>query len=235
MRASSPGRRHGKGSESPMKCWSREELDAAAMRLVSSGRPWPSLWPTVPDDAMPSDLVPLVTHARLCSLCGELLRLFLMTEERLHRGLEASERERTRGGRVVLLWPIGSAQASESASPGRLRGGSYQLAADAPGDRAGAPGQPPVRELTLSSDDNRLIVRIFPNDGGAGATAVLVGSPEPPDPSERAQVSAAAEPADAGSLPRVLLRIDEEEYSFDERGIASLPGFPAAAVSIVLR
>jgi hypothetical protein len=104
------------------------------------------------------------------------------------------------------------------------------LAAEADEERAKRAAR--VRELTFSTDDGSLFVRIFPNDGGGGATAVLVGRPER-SAAERGQRVTNSE----GGPPqfRVFLRIDDDEYSFDPDGTASLPNFPAAALSIIVR
>jgi len=241
----------------PIPCWSRTEIDHAAMRLVgrfrdaSAGSGFPAI--------VPPDLAPLVAHARDCPHCGEWLRICWMTELRLQRSLEARQLELARGGRVVLMWPMrgsagGSALPRSSNRDGSLpewldvrrdpaapyeapahvqSSARYPLAADASVNEPGAPTRN-VPELTLSSDDNLLIVRIFPNEGGAGATAVLVGDAEAATV-RSAPSGPAPGPPEPGSRKRILLRVNESEYSFDERGTASLPDFPAASVSIVIR
>jgi hypothetical protein len=208
---------------------------------------------------VPPDLAPLVAHSRDCPHCGEWLRICWMTELRLQRSLEARQLELARGGLVILLWPMRRAAGGSVETPAVHRDDSlpewlddrrdpmapdgapalvpgrigYSLAADESSIEPGAP-TPNVPELTLTSDDRRLIVRIFPNEGGAGATAVLVGDAEAAT-ARSVSPGTAPGPAEPPRRGRILLRVDESEYVFDESGTASLPGFPAASVSIVIR
>ena len=109
---------------------------------------------------------------------------------------------------------------------------SYPIAADSnplqppPG---GHPGGTPV--LTLSSSDGRYLVRIFPNQTGGGATAVLMresrtagAEQEPPGSNRRSDAEART----------VHLRVSGREYAFDANDYAFLPEFPAQDVELIL-
>jgi hypothetical protein len=97
----------------------------------------------------------------------------------------------------------------------------YALAAATPGD--GPPSEPAweTRVLTLSSGDDRFLVRIFPNESGEGATAVLVNEDAPVEGS--------------GVRPRPFLRVGGVEYAFDAQDVARLAAFPVEGIELVYR
>ncbi len=90
---------------------------------------------------------------------------------------------------------------------------SYPVAAQTPElGRRVEDGTTPSRVLTLTTSDDRFLVRILPNNPGPGATAILY-------------------PARG----EVTIEIDGKSFAFDENGTAALPGFPGADISLVLR
>lgn len=193
-----------------MDCYSEESLELAATRLVKAV----ATPTTKPLGAVPQDLVPLLDHLRGCTRCGELFGLFREIEERL-------------SGRILELRPLRSRKAERTgdAASGPRPDQAYALAASSSDVRKdGAPGQ--TRVLTLATTDERYLVRIFPNESGVGATAVLIQF-HPPENE--------LEPALAPRDSEIVLQVDGVDFRFDEQGIALLPGFPTGGVTLVLR
>ncbi|MBP6876081.1 MAG: hypothetical protein KBD56_08430 [Candidatus Eisenbacteria bacterium] len=173
----------------------------------------------------------LLEHSIDCARCRELLALFqaasIGLEEELARG-EAALRERpaeaaakTKAGRVVELRSIEPLRRSASVTEEDAR--EYRVAADTgpEGEKSEIASEPPV--LSLESVDGRHVVRIFAQEPGPGAVAVLLQS-EPQD------VSRGGEKA-----PKLFLQVGDEQYPFVEDGTARLPRFPADRIALVVR
>jgi hypothetical protein len=185
-----------------MKCWSQESIGQAAIWMADAG-----IAPgCAPGAAVTPDLVALIEHAQTCVRCRDLLR----------REFDAEILLRARGRNPVVL-PLAPVDPSRPVFPGSLeetpgRLGSYPLAAQTPGSGSHAEeGVRPTCVLTLTTSDGRFIVRIFPNEPGPGATAILY-------------------PTRLGAT----IEIDGMRYAFGEDGSAALPGFPGADISLVL-
>jgi len=76
-------------------------------------------------------------------------------------------------------------------------------------------------ELTLTTEDERMYVRILPRTSGRGAVAVLLLSRE--------------EDGAAGDPTRFGLEVSRRHYWFDSDGLATLPSMPGEAVQLVER
>jgi len=94
----------------------------------------------------------------------------------------------------------------------------YSLAADDHSDNDG-------RTRTFISDSGIYVVRIFPNENGRGATAVILHTDEGGEDHEGV----------APGTPRPFLRFDGLEVSFDKNGSASLDSVPDGTVELILR
>lgn len=94
----------------------------------------------------------------------------------------------------------------------------YSLAADDHPDRDG-------RTRTFISDSGIYVVRIFPNENGKGATAVIIHTDEGGEDHEGV----------AKGTPKPFLRFNGLEISFDESGSASLDSVPDGTVELILR
>lgn len=187
-----------------MRCPGEVQLDHSAIQLVDLGLTRPEQWAACLERGgppLPADLLALLAHASQCVRCRELLDLFADTEVR-HRASLA-------GPRIVMLRPL---RPDRRPSPSGEREAEFQLAAQTPHGSEEGGSIEGTRVLTMASGDHRYIVRIFPNEGGAGATAVLVGS-------ERG----------------LVLRLSGVEYAFDENGMAQLPSFPGSEIELLVR
>ncbi len=235
----------------PMKCRSEKTLERAALSLLALGidlrdarfaclpvederlqdpRLNQRLSVDRPGDSNSPALRDLLEHSIDCVRCRELLGLFQATriglEEELAGGEEAV-RERppeaaakTKAGRVMELRSIEPLRRSASVSEGDAP--EYRVAADTgpEGEKGEIASEPPV--LSLESVDGRYVVRIFTQEPGPGAVAVLLHS-EPQD------VSRGGEKA-----PKLFLQMGDEQYPFAEDGTARLPRFPADRIALVV-
>jgi hypothetical protein len=247
------------GSEAMMRCPREEELDWAVIRLQRAGIP-PVGADSLPAELW--DLAPLVRHAGECVRCGEILRLLYATEgaQRTDEAVVAPATARLVveiGPRVLPLFPLAGiavADAARSAGAGSSGSGStdaesadaeatgdrsfdaaeeYLVAADSPGVQpARIPGEGDSLVLTLATQDQRYVVRIFPNQDGSGATAVLLGADAAPEAQVRGTEQGRVGREAAG--PPVFLRVSGVDYPFDERGYAHLVGFPAEEIALIV-
>ncbi len=186
-----------------MECWSQGSLERAAIRMADAG-----IAPgCAPSAAVAADLVSLLAHAQTCTRCRGVLHILFDAEVLM----------RARGHRPIvlplrLLDPTGASRGMDAETPPGWRE-SYPVAAQTPEiGRRIEDGTTPSRVLTLTTSDDRFLVRILPNNPGPGATAILY-------------------PARGG----VTIEIDGKSFAFDETGTATLPGFPGADISLVLR
>jgi len=192
-----------------------------------------------------SDALRLLGHARECFRCRDVLHLFAVVEEDFRRSFAVVEEHPGRlpeESSALLLEVAGVAAAAHVGTPARVielhprnhRSRrrlpadadetpelEYALAAATPGDEP--PPEPAweTRVLTLSSFDDRFLVRIFPNESGEGATAVLVNEEAPVEGS--------------GVRPRPFLRAGGVEYPFDVQDVARLAAFPVEGIELVYR
>jgi hypothetical protein len=207
------------------RCASVETVERAALLLVGAGvSPAEFATAVAGSDpgalswlagAMDADVSSLAEHARTCVRCRDWLQLFMETEIRLREELLASERLSPPSGGILPLRPARLRNEGRH-SPGAIEDEpGYSLAADTGGGSGTQPPQVPV--LTLSTEDDRFVVRVFRNEGRAGATAVLL----PVDPAQTEVAS------------NWTLRMGGVEYPFDGRGIAQLPAFPVQDVALV--
>jgi hypothetical protein len=109
----------------------------------------------------------------------------------------------------------------------------YLIAADSPGAQPIAGhGEGDSVVLTLATQDQRYVVRIFPNQDGSGATAVLLGGDAAPEAqaggTEQGQVDRVA----VG--PNFFLRVAGVDYPFDGKGYARLGGLPAEEIALIV-
>lgn len=159
---------------------------------------------------VPVELAPSLEHLSDCAHCREILEILIETETAWRAAADSS-------ARVIPLRPFRSAApapATDEAWPGEAE--EYLVAA------ADASTRPPqTRVLTLMTDDDRYLVRIFPNEEGEGATAILV--------------SVQGEGDSPGGSPRPSLRLAGIDYEFDGENIARLPRFPSSDLSLVVR
>jgi hypothetical protein len=158
---------------------------------------------------VPAELADSFRHVRECAYCREVLEVLIHTEVRWRDGAIPDVR-------AIPLRARWTAPASIEDEDVDENGHLFHpvVAADTPQ----VPDQ--TRMLTLITDDDRFLVRIFPDEEGDGAKAVLVFAAQgPPQPQE----------------VRPALRVSGIDYEFDEEGIARLPQFPGADVALVLR
>lgn len=144
-----------------------------------------------------SDALRLLGHARECFRCRDVLHLFAVVEEDFRRSFAVVEEDSSTSPEEIpafLLEVAGVAAAAHVGTPVRVielhprnhRSRcrppvdvdetpelEYALAAATPGD--GPPSEPAweTRVLTLSSGDDRFLVRIFPNESGEGGDGGL--------------------------------------------------------------
>jgi hypothetical protein len=183
-----------------MECWSDELIERAAVRLADAG-----IAPGIaPGAAVASDLIMLLEHTRTCFGCRSRLHSLFDTE--------ILSRARGRAPTVLPLRPVERPPAAAEFPAPSEWAEPYALAAQTPEVVVGVnPNARLTPVLTLTTGDDRFVVRIFPNTPGPGATAVLY-------------------PAQLGAT----LRIDGTSFSFTDQGTVLLPRFPAADVSLVL-
>lgn len=161
------------------------------------------------NSAVPAELVDSFGHVCGCAHCREILEVLIQTEAAWRRAEKSDVR-------VISLRPLlTTTVALDDGHADEEDEDEFPVAA---AHSASRPEQ--SRVLTLITDDDRYYVRIFPDDEGVGAKAVLVlAAQETPQPEE-------ARPA---------LRVSGIEYEFDEAGIARLPHFPGEDVALVLQ
>lgn len=183
-----------------MRCWSDGSIERAAFLMADAG-----IAPgCAPGAGVSADLVSLLEHADSCADC----------RKRLHMRFDAVilMRARQQGTRIPLhIAPHRAVGMIESVLADRWAE-TYPLAAQT--SESGIPAGrrvKPTRVLTLTTGDDRFLVRVFANDVDPGATAVLF-------------------PVSRG----VTLDIGGATYAFDESGCASLPGFPGGEISLIL-
>lgn len=199
------------------RCPREEELDWAAVHLLRAG-----VSPEEPGDLPPAlaDFAPLRRHLDACARCREILGLLLETER-------TSQSEEV-AGRILPLAPLVAAQGAtdDADAPGLDEAQEYPAAADSHGARPAGEEAAASLVLTLTTQDQRYVVRIFPNQGGTGATAVLLG-----------ESSRSGKPRLGSSLRKAgfSLRVGEDEYWFDENGYAHLTAFPAGAIALIVK
>lgn len=200
-----------------MNCWTDQTLHWAVRRLldtdadaqaVLSGEEY------LPEDC-PTLLSDTIDHVRICPSCALTARELLDTELEL---LAMEEVEQIIALVVTPAWsPQVQASPEEDHDPVE-----YAVAADSPGggERISLDGH---SAISLASKDGRYLVRIFRNEEGEGATAVLLRTQEPDDGEDNE--------ADSG----ISLSLDGKDYRFDAEGTVKLPAFPATPPSLVLR
>lgn len=183
-----------------------QTIERIAMALIELG--FSEDWDR--EARVPVELAPSLEHLRDCAHCREILEIFIETETAWRAAADSS-------ARVIPLRPFRSAAPAafiDDAWPEEVE--EYLVAA------ADASTRPPQsRVLTLMTDDDRYLVRIFPNLLDEGATAILVSLP--------------AEGIPAVGSSRPALRIAGVEYEFDDGNIARLPCFPSSDLSLVVR
>ncbi len=162
---------------------------------------------------IPVNLAPSLAHVRTCTHCREILETLVATEAARPAGAKEGWRDPT----VLALRPYRT-KAPLPRPTTTTEGESEELLVAA-ADASTRPAQ--SRVLTLVTDDDRYVVRIYPTEEGEGATAILV------------TVDAEAQPKDPGVRP--VLRIGSNDFEFDEANITQLPLFPTSDVSLVLR
>ncbi len=202
------------------KCLNERRLEAAAARLTDLGiRAEEALGASQENrslPAIPQPLLMLLAHARECLRCREIMVLFQETAMAMRGESGRGEGNRGEGGRgesveiLRLVSPLSNGRHRGEDEPNR----EFDAAAQSPGGPNGVHLPAAARVLTLTTDDERFVVRIFANEGGEGATAILLGIDAP-----------------AG----LALRIAGKDYSFDANGQAQLPAFPGEAVGLVRR
>jgi len=225
------------------QCPREEVLDAAAMRLHLAGID-PSAVARLPVQLL--ELEQLLMHTRGCTRCRELLQL-LYDAERLRVAGAADESfagtgNNVRGstGRVLPLLPLGpiGTEAGTASDPIDAQPDleSFPAAADSPGAHLPTgSADAGSMVLTLATADQSYIVRIFANQGGPGATAILVGTDaESSVPESGVSSDRASAPQRSASPPRVLLRVSGVQYDFGPDGVVRLPEFPLTQISLIL-
>jgi hypothetical protein len=203
-------------------------LDSAAVRLWRAG-----LRPNVPIalQAGLEDLGPLLQHVAHCAHCWETLNLLYETEAtRLSRDPKAEgsvlpgsatdgQVSADPAGTLEKVLPLfqyvegGLPPKGPAARDDHDSGREYPIAAES--YRSGADGEDLARVITLVTEDQLYLVKIFSNEIGPGATAVLVGT----------------DPEDEGGRSHILLRSLECDYPFDERGYAALTEYPTRSLT----
>jgi hypothetical protein len=200
-----------------MRCVSDRHLDAAAIRLLDAG--------ILAGRALGADLRVkeaaldrrthgLLRHCRSCHTCRERLILLQETEIAV-REKRAGSHAVASGAPVILrLYPIVSGDTTGE------EGERFDMAAQTPDGSGREEHVMNTAVLTLTTDDERFLVRIFPNEGGGGATAVLL-------PGEDG--GPASEPQE-----RLRIRFAGRDYFFDKHHRAALPAFPASEIELLL-
>ncbi len=142
--------------------------------------------------------------------------------------LPLPEHDRERAGEPgVRVIPLIEAEFEPSdLLPHRAARSDYSLAADNGSSRLGRKtGEQDGRVRTFISDSGVYVVRIFPNEKGRGATAVIIHTDEAGEKHQGV----------APGTPKPFLRFDGLEISFDGNGSASLDSSPDGTVELILR
>lgn len=209
-----------------MKCPRETALDRAAIRLQRAGAE-PGATAPLPEGIR--DLEPLLRHAAVCTRCREILGLLY--------GTEAARMQGVREPRILPLFPFTGGMGS---SRGERRDFEvvddfepYLVAAETAG-LAPPDGSEDGTSLvlTLATQDDRFVVRIFPNQDGPGATAVLLTADSASSEPGVTPTDGAAHKGEAAL--GVRLRVAGVEYSFNEKGYARLAEFPVEEVALLL-
>jgi len=243
MNADMPGPERGDRPSGPppkRTCFRESRIERVAKLLVQRG--WTEtqrvegLFLPAPPGRGPeldSNALHLLGHARDCFRCRDVLHLFAVVEEDFRRSLRedpllpldipsmAPAAVAATPLRIIRLHPLRPISSQRPAlDVDELPELDYALAAATPGVEP--PPEPAweTRVLTLSSGDDRFLVRIFPNESGEGATAVLVNEEAPVEGS--------------GVRPRPFLRVGAVEYAFDGT-VARLPAFPVEGIELTYR
>lgn len=244
MSADAPGPERGdQPAEVPPSrtCFRESVIERVAKLLVRRGWTQPQgmeglLLPRPPggDPDLDSQALRLLGHARDCFRCRDVLHLFAVVEEDFRRTLKESPSLPVEVAdlvaadaaatplRIIQLHPPRPGPGRRPpANADELRETEYAWAAATPGDDPPPELTWDTRVLTLGSDDGRFLVRIFPNESGNQATAVLVNEEVPGEWK--------------GLRPRPFLRIGGREYAFDAQDIARLPVFPVETIELIYR
>jgi hypothetical protein len=207
-----------------MECYDEDTLESAAGAYLRAGIDLGAEGARAgarPGGEISPELRSILSHARSCTRCRELLEIFQSTERELRANLTGASR-----GAPPLCIPLEPLAARVTDRPG-VRDPAwtgYALAADSerPAQTADSRTSPPV--LTMASADGRFLVRIFRRSAGEGATAILVRGDQLP----------AGAPLPEGAS-EVCLLFQGTEYHFDEKGHVALPRFPADEISLLVR
>lgn len=200
-----------------MNCWSDQTLHWAVRRLLDTGADVHALLrgDALPPEGCDSSLRETLEHIRDCSSCILTARDLLETELELLAGEQVE--------RMIQLLPTPSWSPPATGDViNDQEPAEYAVAADScgTGERISLDGH---GAISLASRDGRYLVRIFRNEGDAGATAVLLRTTGPGD-------------ADGDeSAHRISICIGGEDYTFDPDGTVKLPAFPASPPSLILR
>jgi hypothetical protein len=203
-----------------MHCLRDEEIDEAAVLLLEAGvlidecfRSLAIKGRAVEPRVVDPRLLGLLRHCRRCAACRERLLLLQRTERALReeRARHGADRQEPL---VLSLVPIPGFR-----RPMGEEEGGFDMAAQTLGPEPDGSSRPNVAVLTLVAEDDSFLVRIFPNEGGEGATAVLLSGQVAQIPPERI---------------RARIRVGGREYEFDGAGRAALPSFPASKIELLL-
>jgi hypothetical protein len=196
-----------------MNCWNEQTLQWAVRRLLESQADPRGVLEgqtSLGEDSAKA-VQDVVRHLTDCACCRQLARDLLDFELASRKG------ESTR--MVLALEEIRPLTQSVSREEEQDEP-EYAVAADAGPSREELPLDGHTA-ISLSTKDGRFLVRIFRDEKGGGATAVLLRNE--------------AVPA-VGNVPApgVSLVIDGTDYPFDSAGIVQLPTFPAAPPCLVV-
>jgi hypothetical protein len=222
-------------------CFRESAIERVAKLLVRRG--WTQaqgtdglFLPTPPGrgPGLDSQALRLLGHARACFRCRDVLHLFAVVEVEFRESLEESPSLPSEAAdvaaagypgasvRVIALHPQRHrSRRSPAPEAEELPEAAYAWAAATPGDEAPPELAWETQVLTLSSGDGCFLVRIFPNESGEGASAVLVHE--------------GVSREESTVHPRPFLRIGGVEYAFDAQDVARLPAFPAETIELVYR
>lgn len=162
---------------------------------------------------IPVNLAPSLAHVRGCAHCREILETLVATEA----GWQTEARAGSRSPTVLVLRPYRTKAPMTRPTTAEQEESEELLVAAA--DASTRPAQ--SRVLTLVTNDDRYVVRIYPTEEGEGATAILV--------------TIGAEAQASVPTARPMLRFGGDEFEFDQANMVRLPAFPTSDVSLVLR
>ncbi len=183
-----------------------QTIERVAMALIELGFSMES----DAEPRVPLSLAPSLEHIWRCAHCRETLEILIETERAWRRSEKSS-------GKVLLpLRPLRVGPPARGDDPAPAEDADEFLVAAA--DASTRPAQ--TRVLTLVTEDDRFLVRIFPDEEGGGATAILVSLPE--------------SDADAAGAIRPILRLEGTDYGFDESRTVRLPHFPTSEIALFL-